>query len=521
MSPDLSLAAAVSTLAVHRPGAVSIVDDDGAALTAAELARAAGALAAVLADGGMQVGDRVAWAGRNDPGLLVTLLAAQHLGAVFVPLSFRGSDAETAAALRHCGAHTVVAHPEQQGLADRLGRFGADARRWLTWSERLTAGSPVPRRTAAADETAVLLFSSGTTGRPKAAVLSHANLWWSARNLEAVLGLGPDDVALAVAPLCHVGGLNCFTMATLARGGTVRVRRTFEPERTLADMTSGVTLMFGVPAMYSAIARTAGFDGADLSGVRAAIVGGASVRAGLLDTYRAAGLELLPSWGMTELSPAGTLLPASRVADRPSSIGWPLPYLELQVVDVGSGETLTEPGVPGELVARGPQVFAGYWADDEASAAALRDGWLRTGDLATRDADGSFRLVGRLVEVINTGGEKVFPGEVEEALAPLVGGGLHEVLVLGVPDPTWAEVVVALLEADPAAPDLPDLATVRELAGRTLARHKLPKHVVVLERLPRTASGKIDRPAARRLAGEVLALDPDPAQHRGGSRGRA
>jgi fatty-acyl-CoA synthase len=517
MSPDLSLAAAMSTLAVPRPDAVSLVDDAGTVLTAGELETAAGALAGVLADGGVRAGERVAWAGRNDIGLVVTLLAAQRLGAVFVPLNFRWSQTETAAALRHCAVHTVVVHPELQDLVDRVGALDPGVRRWLGWSDRLTTGARAPRRVAAPDETAVLLFSSGTTGRPKAAMLSHANLWWSARNLESVLGLRAEDVALAVAPLCHVGGLNCFVMATLARGGTVRVRRGFDPGRTLADMTSGVTLMFGVPAMYAAIALEPGFVSADLSGVRAAIVGGASVPASLLTTYRAAGLELLPSWGMTELSPAGTLMPAHRVADKPWSAGWPLPYVDLRVVDVDSGATLTQPGATGELIARGPQVFTGYWGDDEASAATVRDGWLRTGDLATWDAEGALRLVGRLVEVINTGGEKVIPGEVEESLAPLLGDAVREVLVLGVPDPTWTEVVVAVLETAPDGPAPPDLAAIRELAGRTLARHKLPKHLVVLEELPRTASGKVARPAVRHLAARALAAEH--TQSPGGSRG--
>lgn len=505
MSPDLSLAAAVATLAVHRPEAVSVVDDAGSELTAAELDASAGALAVTLADGGLVPGATVAWAGRNDTGLLVTLLAAQRLGAVFVPLSFRSTDSEVAAALRHCDVHTVVVHPDEPELAVRVAGLGTPVRRWLTWGEPLRPGDVAPRRIADPDETAVLLFSSGTTGRPKAAMLTHANLWWSARNLEAVLGLHVDDVALAAAPLCHVGGLNCFVMAALARGGTVRVRRAFDPARTLTDMTTGVTLMFGVPAMYRAVAREPGFATADLSGVRAAIVGGATVPESLLTTYRAAGLELLPSWGMTELSPAGTLLPRHRVADKPSSIGWPLPYVDLRLVDVESGETVSEPGATGELCARGPQVFRGYRGDDDASAAVLQDGWLRTGDLATWDTEGALRLVGRLVEVINTGGEKVIPGEVEEALAPLVAGAVREVVVLGVPDPTWAEVVVAVIEAEAGAPGLPDLADLRALAGRTLARHKLPKHLVVVDELPRTASGKVDRPALRALAERALA----------------
>lgn len=504
MRPDLSLAAAVAGLSVNAPGAPSVVGDHGVAFTAAELEAAAGSLAAVLADGGLRAGDPVAWAGRNDPGLLVTFLAAQRIGAVFIPLSFRWVETEAVAALRHCGAHTVVVHPEQAEQYARVAAQGTSVQRWITWGEHLLGGAPVARRRLEPDDLAVLLFSSGTTGRPKAAMLTHANLWWSARNLEAVLGLRPDDVALGVAPLCHIGGLNCFVMATVARGGTALVRRAFDPARTLDDMTSGTTVMFGVPAMYAAVARLPQFGRADLSGVRAPIVGGAPVPAGLLATYRERGTELLPSWGMTELSPAGTVLPAGRVAERPCSVGWPLPYLDLRIVDPDTGDVVTSPGVAGELCASGPQVFGGYWGDQAATDAALRDGWLHTGDLATWDSEGALRLVGRLAEVINTGGEKVLPDEVEESLASLVDGGVTDLLVVGVPDATWGEVVVAVLEA-PAGASVPDLDEVREVAGERLARHKLPKQLVVLEALPRSASGKVDRRAVRDAAAERVA----------------
>ena len=167
---------------------------------------------------------------------------------------------------------------------------------------------------------------------------------------------------------------------------------------------------------------------------------------------------------------------------------------------------MSEPGVPGELCASGPQVFAGYWGDEAATDAALRDGWLRTGDLATWDAEGALRLVGRLAEVINTGGEKVLPGEVEESLAPLVGGAVTDLVVVGVPDATWGEVVVAVLEA-PArwrrGPG-PRPGCARS-PGRVLARHKLPKHLVVLDALPRSASGKVDRRGVRDAAAEQIA----------------
>lgn len=512
--PDLSLAAAVQRLAVRAPGTPSVLDDEGATWTAADLDAAAASLATLLADGGVRAGDRVCWAGRNDPGLLVTFLAAQRLGAVFAPLAYRWVPGEAAAALRRCEAHTVVVHPELDEVYRAVRGCATPVRRWYRWGSDLLAAAPAPPRSAHPDEVTVLLFSSGTSGVPKAAMLTHANLWWSARNLEAVLGTPTPDVTLAVAPMCHVGGLNGLVLSALGRGGTVLVRRGFDARRTFDDMAVAPA-MFGVPAMYAAVSRLPEFASADLGGLTSAIVGGAAVPRGLLDAYRARGGELLPSWGMTELAPCGSLLPRGHVADAPGTVGWPLPYLEVDVVDAATGSLVSAPGEVGEVRARGPQVFGGYWGDAEATAAVLRDGTLRTGDLGYLDPQGRLVLVGRMSEVINTGGEKVPPEEVETALTALCLPALGELVVVGVPDATWGEAVVAVASLRPQAAGnevppnavTPDVGELRALGARTLARHKLPRHLVLVDELPRTESGKVDRRAVRALAVERLGAE--------------
>lgn len=495
MGPDLSLAAAVAARALDGPHRVATVDDQDVTLTFAELDRAAAGLAATLADAGVAAGDRVAWAGRNHPGLLITLLAAQRLGAVLVPLSFRAAPGETAEMVQWCGARVVVG---LEAAAEQLADLPSSVTTLRWGAELVNRPGPARPRPAAPDDLAVLLHSSGTSGRPKAVMLSHANLWWSARNLEAVLDLHRTDVTLAVAPLFHVGGLNCFTLATLARGGTVLLRAGFDPARTLADLASRVTTVFGVPAMYEAVARQPGFATADLSGVRAAIVGGAAVRPQLLEAYWSRGLTLLPSWGMTEAAPCGTVLPAAWVAAKPTSVGLPLPYLRVELHHPDTEQPVTGVGCPGEIWLSGPQVTAGYWADPEATARAVRGGWFRTGDLAAWDDDGCLRLVGRLSEVVNSGGEKICPGEVEAALMPLAEARDCELVVLGVPDATWGEVVVVVAEcrSQPA----PTLDEVRAAAGASVARFKLPKHLLVVDVLPRTPTGKVDRRALTELA---------------------
>ncbi|HEY5514996.1 MAG TPA: AMP-binding protein [Pengzhenrongella sp.] len=498
MNPDLSPATALAPLARHRPETVSIVADDGAVLTASRLHDATVALAALLAAGGVLPGDRVVYAGRNSPAALLTLLASAHLGAVYVPLNFRLAETEVRLALDHCTPHTVV-------VEDELGSLYAVAGRQVpvivTARDAVSAEAPAvvtPRRILGADDLAVVMYTSGTSGRPKGVMLTHGNLWWSQRNIDEVLDTRRNDVTLAVAPMFHIGGLNAFTLRTLLRGGTVVLRRTFDAERTLDDLASRtITSVFGVPAMYAAVARCERFATADLSGVRAAIIGGAPTPPGLLERYLAQGLVLRPSWGMTELAPAATYLPTPCLATQPGAVGVPLPYTRIRLVSPDTGEDVCEPGHTGELWVAGPQVTPGYWQDEQATRAALTpDGWLRSGDLAVRDADGCLTLVGRCAEAINTGGEKVVPGEVERSLGELAG--VTEVVVVGAPDPGWGETVVAVLECKDGV--VPTLAEVRELAARTIARFKLPTRLLCVAELPRTATGKVDRCAVKALA---------------------
>jgi fatty-acyl-CoA synthase len=508
MNADLSIWSATERRARLAPTAPTLIGDDDAVTDAAALARQVLRTAAALHRAGTGAGDRVAWLGRNDPGLLITLLAAQHLGAVFVPTSFRATPEELTRTLAHCDPVAVVVQRGFAAAADQVRAPGV--RSWLTWP--LTGadpGEPPPRRPADPDDLTLLMSTSGSSGRPKAVMLSHANLWWSTHGLEQALDLRADDVTLAVAPLCHIGGLNGFTLGTLARGGAVRIRAAFDPQQCLDDLTSGaVTSVFGVPAMYAAVARCPGFARADLSAVRAAIVGGAPTTRSLIDRFLRQGMRLHASWGMTEIAPAGTIVADPDRPVRSCCVGTPLPDLELRLVDPATGQTLLDPDLRGEILVRGPQVTRGYWRDPAATRSAIRNGWLHTGDLATRDQAGDLVMTGRLSEVINSGGEKIDPGEVEAALGDL---DVAELVVVGLPDQTWGEVVVLVVRCDRAEP--PTLAEVRELAGARIARHKLPKHLVALAELPRTAAGKIDRYAVRKLAAAALspeASEPDP-----------
>ncbi len=327
MSVDLNPAALYARLALRAPDRVSIVDDDDTGMTVTQVQSAVAALATRLAEVGVTRGDRVAHAGRNSPCLLVTYLATTHLGAVFVPLNFRLAEAEVAATLAHCDPLVVVA---ERDLAEVYRRVTARSGTPCAVIDSARAMAPAgpdpvpPRPELGQDDLAVIMYTSGTSGRPKGVCLTHGNLFWSSRNIAEVFDTRPDDVTLAVAPMFHIGGLNSFALATLQRGGTVLIRRSFDAERCLQDLTTRATSVFGVPAMYVAIARRPGFATADLSGVRAAIVGGAPVPRGLLAAYAERGMPLQASWGMTETAPSSTVLPASCVGAKPCSAGVPL-----------------------------------------------------------------------------------------------------------------------------------------------------------------------------------------------------
>ncbi|WP_149204976.1 AMP-binding protein [Actinotalea subterranea] len=506
MSPvDISPATAFAHVARRAPHTVSLTGDAGP-MTAAEVQACVEHLAVELAAAGVGVGDRVAYLGRNSPDLLITLLASAHLGAVFVPLNFRLAVPEARQVLQHCDARVAVVEPDLTELCASL-RDHVPVGRWLgcpssaAHAAARTPDRPVPPRVPREfDDLALLMYTSGTTGRPKGVMLTHGNLWWSATDVDEVFDTRPDDVTLAVAPLFHIGGLNAFTLRTLVRGGTVVVRRTFDAAQTLEDLLGGVTCVFGVPAMFAAVGRCAGFATADLSGVRAAIVAGAPVPPALIHLYAERGMLLQQSWGMTETAPAATWLPAHRTLDKAGSVGLPLPHTRIRLVEPGTGAEVHEPGRPAEILVSGPNVTPGYWADEDCTRESfdVRDGvrWLRTGDLAELDDEGLLTIVGRRKHMINTGGENVYPAEVERALCGMPG--VTEVAVVGVPHPEWGETVAAVLErADGAAVDIED---VRAFAARSIARYKLPTVVVTVAELPRNGTGKVDRAAIHALA---------------------
>jgi fatty-acyl-CoA synthase len=298
----------------------------------------------------------------------------------------------------------------------------------------------------------------------------------------------------------HIAGLSGFTLGTLTHGGTVVVRRAFDAERALADLTTQrVANVIGVPAMFAAMAALPGFAGADLSALRTALIGGAPVPPRLVRDYAAHGVTLRQAWGLTETAPLACCLPAHLVDAHPDSAGFPLPHVGIRLVDPATGAEVTEPGTPAEIWVRGPNVFREYWNDADGTRRVKDDaGWFRSGDIGQRDERGLLYVVGRLKDVIISGGENIHPAEVEQLLTEYPG--VREAAVVGVSPPVWGETPVAVVCQD--GPDKATLEQLRTFAGQRLARYKLPTAVRHRETLPRGSSGKVDKAALRIWLGD-------------------
>ena len=524
MGVDISPATAVAGNAQVFPDMVA-VRYEGGDLTYPELEERAARVAAVLAAGGVDgvgvgAGDRVAYVGLNSATFLVTMLATFRLGAIFVPVNFRLAGPELRGVLERSGAIAVVCEDGHRPAVDAvrdsaaLGRFllvdddpaapvapdlagSVAGGPWEPWAALLAAAAPAPDPCARSfEDPAVLMFTSGTTGLPKGVTLTHGNLWWNSMNVDSRLDTRRGDVTYASAPLFHIGALNSFAVRLLSRGGTVVVRRSFDPEQLLDDVERfRVSSMFAVPAMLQAVSRVPGALERDLSSLRSVVVAGAPVPPALIRQFAAAGVTLQQAWGLSETAPFATHLPAERTLDKLGSAGIPMPYTEVRVVDARSGEACPA-GLTGEVVVRGPNVTPGYWQSPEATAAAFDDaGWFHSGDIGYLDEDGYLFIVDRLKDMIISGGENVYPAEVERVLAEMPG--VSDVAVVGSADPDWGESVVAVVALQPGVEITLD--DVRAYAASGLARYKLPRRLQVVEAVPRNASGKLDKVSIRGL----------------------
>ncbi|GAA4840092.1 class I adenylate-forming enzyme family protein [Garicola koreensis] len=497
--------------AIATPGRTAILDA-GVALTYREFEHRSARLAQLLINAGYRPQERIATISGNSADHAVLFFACAKAGLVLAPLSWRLRPRELAAQLQIADPALLVIEEEFSSLAEeacalttsapsrvRPGRDGIELevadphRRGGSTAGLRTPGSPVQ------DDDALLMpFTSGTEGPAKAAVLTHANCFWNNLALSRTLEITTSDVVLAILPQFHTGGWNIQPLLAWWTGATVVMERTFDAGRVLSLIEERrITTLMAVPTQYLMLAEHPNFAATDLSSLRLAVVGGASMPPTLLRVWHARGVPLVQGYGLTEAGPNVLSLPAEDARERVGWMGKPYPHVEVAVADPVTGRLLEGPAV-GELLVAGPSVFAGYFGDPDATARALAGGWLRTGDLVERDAEGYFRIVDRLKDIFIRGGENVVPSEVEQVLA--THPGVADAAVVGVPDDRWGETGHAFIVRRRGV--LVDETTLDEHCAEHLSAPKRPSAYSFVAVLPRTGLDKVARARLRPAAAE-------------------
>jgi fatty-acyl-CoA synthase len=464
-----------------------------------ELNRRVNRLAHALQGMDLQIGDRIAILSYNRLEFLEVIMAAAKLGLILVPLNWRLTAPELTFILNDSGAETLLFDTGLVELAESV-RDQSPLKQFVAFGEKdmprarafetLIADEPdsEPAIDPAPDPDTphIIMYTAGTTGKPKGALLSQGASFWNALNLNLAMDFTSCDRNLLVLPMFHIGGIGLFTLPMIYDGGTVVIQRTFDPVKTLALLREeNITLFFGVPAIFLALIQHPEFKAEAFKSVRIVMSGGAPLPVSLVEQYHQAGIVLQQGFGMSEAAPSIATLDKNLALEKAGSIGKAVFHLDARIVD----DEMTElsAGEVGELVIRGPNLMQGYWKLPDATKKAFSGDWFHTGDLARMDADGCLYIVERKKDMFISGGENVYPAEVENAIFQIPQ--IAEVAVIGVQDPKWGEVgraVVVLKEGQKVTAD----EIIDHLKG-SLAKYKIPKSVVFIDQLPRNAAGKV------------------------------
>ncbi|KHL09336.1 fatty-acyl-CoA synthase [Mumia flava] len=503
--------------AARTPDATAI-DYLGVTASYTELDRRSRDLAAALLRSGYRAGDRVATVTGNSPDHVVAFFACAHAGLALVPMSWRSSPRELEQLLTTAQPSLVLYEDEYSALAhDAVRRLGTSVPTAMLGPTGVETDVPTPAGAATTPGTRppsdtdplLVIFTSGSTGSAKGVVLSHEACFWNNLALGQAVELTSSDVVLVTLPQFHVAAWNIQPLLAWRAGARVVLERSFQPGRVLRLIAERrVTMLMGVPTQYRMLADDPAFATTDLSGLRVAMVGGSPMPTDLWQRWADRGVAITQGYGLTEAGPNVLVLHPGDAPAHPGAVGRPYPYVEVALRDPATGAHLSG-AATGELCVRGPSTFTEYLHAPAPTAAAFDAGWLRTGDLAERDADGFYRIVDRLKDVYISGGENIAPAEIEQAIVehPLVA----EVAVVGVPDDVWGEVGAAFVVPRSGAALSPD--EIRTYLRGALAAFKIPKYVHVHDALPRTALGKVVRPRLRDLA-HGSAADARPADPR-------
>jgi len=490
--------------------AISFIDRQTTyAVLADEIARLAIVLQQTF---GVKQGDRIAWLGYNHPGLIETLFACARIGAILVPLNWRLAVSELAQVLQDSGADLLIAGEDQQSLAAQVTEKLAHcqpihanqthpAYDWPALQPLLSRVDSAPVETEdRSDEPVLILYTSGTTGKPKGVVLTQDTLFYSARNSVKMHAMTAADHILMVLPMFHAGGFNIHTLPALSVGASVRLHPLFEPGATLTEIDRGqVTLTGLVPAQIAAMVAHPAWAKTDVSHLRCVTTGSTHVPDSCIEAWRRRGVMALQVYGATETCAVAIHQSVSNAGNCYGSVGHPASHCEVRLID-DQGEPVAAGG-HGEILIRGDCIFSGYWQQTERTGTALVDGWFCSGDIGYQRTDGSYVISGRKTDMIISGGENIYPAELESVL--LAHSEITDAAVLAYPDEIWGEVAVAFVVRQPGS--VMDTEAIMSLFTDSLARFKHPKQIIFLDRLPRNTVGKIEKNRLR----EQLASDEE------------
>ena len=491
----------VSKRAKLEPDAKMLICDDGREYTWEEFNQRVNRLANALPDIGITRGKRVAVLFPNVPEFLEVLFATGKTGAIMVPLNFRLAPPELAYILDDCGATALIYTPDFAVQAEALKELAKGVKKFICVGEDKGGGGdtnyekwvsgypdtePEVEEEVTLDDPHFIMYTSGTTGRPKGAVLTHGNTQWNGVNAVLTYGLDDEHINLVTAPLFHIGGLSAGATPTLYGGGTVVLSRFFIPDTVLEMIEKyKVNTMFGIPVMFLLMSQSEKFDETDFSSIRFFIAGGAPCPVPLIERYLEKGVTFNQGYGLTETAPAVTALPEVDALRKRGSAGLPLFHVDIRIVDEDDNEL--PQGEMGEIVISGPNVFKEYWHMPEQTAETLKGGWFHTGDMGRIDEEGYLYIVDRKKDMIISGGENIYPAEVEDVIHghPKVA----DVGVIGMRDEKWGEAPLALVVVKEGE-ELTEEEII-EFCGDKLARYKTPRKAIFVPELPRTPTGKI------------------------------
>ena len=491
--------------AAGQPDALAQHDlHSGRRFTYAEMEARVSQLAAFLQQqASVAVGDRIASICHNTTDVFEMAFAAQRIGAIYIPINWRLAIPELEFILQDCEPKVLFFSREFEPRIEELRRLvkiptllamedgeASDYEAALAGA----SGSATPKLQTL-EQTWMLMYTSGTTGRPKGAQHTYRAHVFNAINCQVAVDLSKRSNNLCVLPLFHVGGMNAYGMPCFHFGAANTVMRQFDPAlclSLLANPDSGVTHTFAVPTNMQMMAALPEFESARFEHLVGIGIGGSAVPVPLLQLYASKGLAIQQGWGMTELTSIGTQLQRARALDKIGSCGRPVMHAELRIADA-EGRTLGA-GEVGELQVKGPIVIPGYWRRPEANETSFIDGWFKTGDAAVRDEEGYYKIVDRWKDMYISGGENVYPAEIENALYRL--DGIAECAVIGIADAKWGEVGRAYIVRKPGSTLGED--DVIAHCQKNLARYKVPKSVRFLAELPHNATGKITKHALPR-----------------------